>query len=106
MAFYETVNMSCQQIVCLYFESYPVYTAIFTTPDDIYEETLGIVGMGAMGQAVAKSAKKGFYNLLFFVRLSFFRHQGCPSSAKGLVQADQVGCYGPVTFGQLVLKRQ
>lgn len=27
---------------------------------DIYEKTLGIVGMGAIGQAVAKRAKKGF----------------------------------------------
>ena len=27
---------------------------------DIYEQTLGIVGMGAIGQAVAKRAKKGF----------------------------------------------
>ena len=50
--------------------------------------------------------KRGVENLFFSVRRSCFRHQGCPSSAEGLVQADQVGCNGAVTFGKLVLKGQ
>jgi hypothetical protein len=51
-----------------------------------------------------KGSKKRGENLVFSVRLSCLGHQGCPSPAKGLVQADQVGCNGPVTLGKLILK--
>ncbi len=37
---------------------------------DVYEKTLGIVGMGAIGQAVAKRAKKGFDMRVIYYGLS------------------------------------
>ena len=37
---------------------------------DIYEKTLGIVGMGAIGQAVAKRARKGFDMRVIYYSLS------------------------------------
>ena len=53
-----------------------------------------------------KGGQKKGENLVFSVRLSFLSHQGCPSPAKGFIQADQVGCNGPVTLGKLILKGQ